>query len=81
MKAINTMIISSLLVLSIALPVSATDFAQHTADMNEVLQKQIDTKIHESLQQKARTWSPVVVEEFFGSHGKLSDNGLTDATS
>ena len=52
MKTLNTLIISSLLALSVNATVSAADFVPRTAEMNQVLQRQIDKKMSQSLQSK-----------------------------
>ncbi len=52
MKTLNTLIISSLLALSVNATLSAADFVPHTAEMNQVLQRQIDKKMSQTLQSK-----------------------------
>ncbi len=54
MKTLNTLIISSLLALSVNATLSAADFVPHTAEMNQVLQRQIDKKMSQTLQSKNR---------------------------
>ena len=50
MNTLNTIIISSLLALSVNATVSAADFGHSTAEMNRVLQSQIDKKMSQTLQ-------------------------------
>ncbi len=81
MKTTNTLIINSLLLFSLAVPLSAADFAQHTAEMNNMLQGQIDKKIDDSLQLKVRPQSQLTGEENFGLYRDGADNSLTDTTT
>lgn len=52
MKTLNILIISSLLAISVNASLSAADFVPHTAEMNQVLQRQIDKKMGQTLQSK-----------------------------
>ena len=75
MKTLNTLIISCLLVLSVNLTVSAADFVQHTAEMNQVLQRQIDKKISQTLQSKnTANVQAIVVNDNDATDQKVSGN-------
>jgi hypothetical protein len=66
MRTLNTLVISSLLAIAVAVPVSAAELEQQTAKMNNILQTQIDEKVNASLQLRARAQSQATVQQVSG---------------
>lgn len=81
MRTLNTLIISSLLAISVSVPVSAADLERQTATMNNILQNQIDEKMNASLQLKARAQSQATAQQVSDLASDETDNKLTGTSS
>ena len=81
MRTLNTLIISSLLAISVSVPVSAADLERQTAKMNNILQNQINEKMNASLQLKARERSQATAQQVSDLASDETDNKLTGTSS